>query len=98
MALAFDASGGSSPRQAKTTRYGCGMWVPRTTAMLLAERPYGAEVTAIAFGPTGQLAIGGADGQVRVWEFAPPESWWRLAGQGHDGGVLALAWDAEEEH
>jgi WD40 repeat protein len=66
--------------------------------MLLAARPYGEEVTAIAFGPAGQLAIGGADGRVRVWEFVPPESRWRLAGQGHDGGVLALAWDAEEEY
>jgi eukaryotic-like serine/threonine-protein kinase len=98
MALAFDASGGrlAAAGEDDTLR----VWDVNSphTAMLLAERPYGAEVTAIAFGPTGQLAIGGADGQVRVWEFVPPESRWRPAGQGHDGGVLALAWDAEEEH
>ena len=98
MALAFDASGGrlAAAGEDDTLR----VWDVDSphTAMLLAERPYGAEVTAIAFGPTGQLAIGGADGRVRVWEFVPPESRWRPAGQGHDGGVLALAWDAEEEH
>ena len=97
-ALAFDASGGrlAAAGEDDTLR----VWDVDSplAALLLAERPYGEEVTAIAFGPAGQLAIGGADGRVRIWEFVPPQSRWRLTGQGHDGGVLALAWDAEEGH
>ncbi len=95
-ALAFDASGGrlAAGGEDDTLR----VWDVGSlhTAMLLAERPYGEEVTAIAFGPAGQLAIGGADGQVRVWELGAPESRGWSAGQDHDGGVLALAWDAGE--
>jgi eukaryotic-like serine/threonine-protein kinase len=97
-ALAFDASGGrlAAAGEDDTLR----VWDADSphTAVLLAERPYGEEVTAITFGPAGQLAIGGADGRVRVWEFVPPGSRWRPADQGHDGSVLALAWDAEEGH
>ena len=97
-ALAFDASGGrlAAAGEDDTLR----VWDVDSphAAVLLAGRPYGEEVTAIAFGPAGQLAIGGADGRIRVWEFMPPESRWRPAGHGHDGGVLALAWDAEEGH
>ena len=97
-ALAFDSPGGrlAAAGEDDTLR----VWDvdPPHTANLLAERPYGEEVTAIAFGPAGQLAIGGADGRVRVWEFVSPQSRWRPAGQGHDGGILALAWDAEEGH
>ena len=95
-ALAFDASGArlAAAGEDDTLR----VWDVDSphTAMLLAERPYGEEVTAIAFGPAGQLAVGGTDGRVRVWELAPPEIRWRPVGQDHDGGVLALAWDAEE--
>ena len=95
-ALAFDASGGrlAAGGEDDTLR----VWDVGSphTAMLLAERLYEEEVTAIAFGPAGQLAIGGADGQVRVWELGAPESRGRPAGQDHDGGVLALAWDAGE--
>jgi WD40 repeat protein len=97
-ALAFDASGGrlAAAGEDDTLR----VWDVDSphTAMLLAEGRYGEEVTAIAFGPAGQLAIGGAGGRVRVWKFVPPESRWRPVGQGHDGGVLALAWDAEVGH
>ena len=97
-ALAFEASGGrlAAAGEDDTLR----VWDVGSpdTAMLLAERPYGEEVTAIGFGPAGQLAIGGADGRVRVWEFVPPEIRWRSAGQDHDGGVLAVGWDAEEGH
>lgn len=95
-ALAFDASGGrlAAGGEDDTLR----VWDVGSphAAILLAERPYGKEVTAIAFGPAGQLAIGGADGQVRVWDLGSPESRGRPAGQDHDGGVLALAWDAGE--
>jgi eukaryotic-like serine/threonine-protein kinase len=93
-ALAFDASGVrlAAGGEDDTLR----VWDVGSphTAILLAERPYGQEVTAIAFGLAGQLAIGGADGQVRVWNLGPPERMGRPAGQDHDGGVLALAWDA----
>jgi WD40 repeat protein len=97
-ALAFDASGGrlAAAGEDDTLR----VWDVDSphTAMLLAEGPYGEEVTAIAFGPAGMLAIGGAGGRVQVWKFVPPGSRWQPAGQGHDGGVLALAWDAEVGH
>jgi WD40 repeat protein/serine/threonine protein kinase len=93
-ALAFDASGGrlAAGGEDDTLR----MWdvASPQTAILLAERPYGKEVTAIAFGAAGQLAIGGADGQVLSWDLGSPKSRGQAADQGHDGGVLALAWDA----
>ncbi len=98
MALVFDASGDrlAAAGEDDTLR----LWDVESPHMatLLAERPYGEEVTAITFGPVGQLGVGGAGGQVRVWTFAPAESRWRAAGQGHDGSVLALAWDAREGH
>ena len=90
-ALAFDASGArlAAAGEDDTLR----VWDVDSphAALLLAERQYGAEVTAIAFGPAGQLAVGGTDGRVRVWELAPPEIRWRPADHDHDGGILALA-------
>lgn len=97
-ALAFNASGGllAAGGEDDTLR----VWdvaSPQTTT-LLAERPYGKEVTAIAFGVAGQLAIGDVDGQVRAWDLGLLKSQGRAVGQGHDGSVLALAWDAAEGH
>ena len=95
-ALAFDAPGArlAAAGEDDTLR----VWDVDSphAALLLAERQYGAEVTAIAFGPAGRLAVGGTDGRVRVWELAPPEIRWRPVDHDHDGGILALVWDAEE--
>ena len=94
-ALAFDASGGrlAAGGEDDTLR----MWDVghSSTAILLAELPCAQEVTAIAFDAAAQLAVGDADGQVRVWNFGSPESPRKAAGQDHDGSVLALAWDTK---
>jgi eukaryotic-like serine/threonine-protein kinase len=94
--LAFDASGGRLAAGGEDDTLGVWDVASPHTAILLAERPYGKEITAIAFGAAGQLAIGGADGQVWAWDLGSLMSRGRPAGQGHDGGVLALAWDAVE--
>jgi WD40 repeat protein len=95
-ALAFDASGArlAAAGEDDTLR----VWDVDSphAAMLLAQRQSGEQVTAIAFGPAGQLAVGGADGRVQVWELAPPDSRWRSADHDHDGAILALTWDPEE--
>ncbi|MGH3189031.1 MAG: WD40 repeat domain-containing protein, partial [Streptosporangiaceae bacterium] len=95
MALAFDASDArlAAAGEDDTVRV-WDVYSPHA-ALLLAQRQCGEQVTAIAFGPAGQLAVGGADGRVRVWEL-PPGSRWRPADHDHDGGIVALAWDAEE--
>lgn len=94
--LAFDASGGrlAGGGEDDTLR----VWdvASPQTAILLAERPFGKEITAVAFGAAGQLAVGGADGRVWAWDPGSLTSRGGPVGQSHDGGVRALVWDAVE--
>ncbi|MCZ6794816.1 MAG: hypothetical protein O7J95_14505 [Planctomycetota bacterium] len=59
----------------------------------LGTAPRGAEITALAFLDPGRLAVGGADGAIKIWESESGKFSADLTG--HDGAVLALGLSAD---